>query len=423
MHLGIRSCTFSPLTNTNTQVIGNTVNGEQRVGQVVIYQFFENLASGFIDSIDMADGSLQLRNGPKVRINDPNGVFSVGYKGFPQFTADDVNPSITSFSGFPMCIPRNTTDPLCPLSQRPFAGPGIFTAPDPLVMAPLQVGDFITYSGIRKNGEILAFNIVTMNTQIQTVGNVAYVRVELALLGIDNPSPNAEITPTRFVGFTSNNRATISLYAMDVDPCTGETRDRIIASTGLRGGRNEQNKFEYRNNVLARYTREYRATVEINGIQQTRVTKNGLVAGTYVAPVNVWVQGEQVVPGTAPVPHDFSEMGWLTQGVGADESGNIWGPLDPFPQTGVLIEPPVCAVVTPAARVASNTTVSETITRRSAKFKRDTYAQARSEAIADAQNGGTTDPGFKVDPAEQALIDAKMAKKAAAAAAAGVTLA
>ncbi|TLD20488.1 hypothetical protein PspLS_08686 [Pyricularia sp. CBS 133598] len=413
------------LVGFETLVMGNTVNGEQRVGQVVIYQFFENLASGFIDSIDMADGSLQLRNGPKVRINDPNGVFSVGYKGFPQFTADDVNPSITSFSGFPMCIPRNTTDPLCPLSQRPFAGPGIFTAPDPLVMAPLQVGDFITYSGIRKNGEILAFSIVTMNTQIQTVGNVAYVRVELALLGIDNPSPNAEITPTRFVGFTSNNRATISLYAMDVDPCTGENRDRIIASTGLRGGRNEQNKFEYRNNVLARYTREYRATVEINGIQQTRVTKNGLVAGTYVAPVNVWVQGEQVVPGTAPVPHDFSEMGWLTQGVGADKNGNIWGPLDPFPQTGVLIEPPVCPVVTPAARVASNTTVSatETVTRRSAKFKRDTYAQARSEAIADAQNGGTIDPGFKVDPAEQALIDAKMAKKAAAAAAAGVTLA
>ncbi|KAI6354676.1 hypothetical protein MCOR25_008499 [Pyricularia grisea] len=413
------------LVGFETLVMGNTVNGEQLVGQIVIYQFFENLASGYIESVNMTDGSLQLRNGPKVRINDPNGVFSVGYSGFPQFTADDVNPSITSFSGFPMCIPRNTTDPLCPMSQRQFTGAGIFTAPDPLVMAPLQAGDFITYAGVRKNGEILAFNIVVNNVQIQTTGNLAYVRVELALLGIDNPSPNAEITPTRFVGFTSNKAATVSIYAMDVDPCTGETKDRIIASTGLRGGGNEQNKFEYRNDVLARYTREYRVTVEINGIQQTRITKNGLTAGTYVAPVNVWVQGEQVVPGTAPVPHDFSEMGWLTQGVGADADGNIWGPIEPFPQSGVLIDVPVCATTSSARVASSNTTVSarDMTTRRSAKFKRESYAQARSEAIADAQNVGTVDPGFTVDPAEQALIDAKKAKKAAAAAAAGVTLA
>lgn len=397
--------------------MGNTVNGVSLVAQVVVYQFFEGLASGFIDSLDMADGSLQLRNGPKLRINDPNGVFSVGYNGFPAFTADDVNPSITSFSGFPMCIPRNTTDPLCPMSQRPFAGPGIFTAPDPLIMAPLQAGDFITYSGVWRNGEVLAFGITAMNTQITTLGNIAYVRVELALLGIDNPSPNAEIAPSRFIGFTSNNRATIALYAMDVDPCTGATTDRIIAATGLRGGANEQNKWEYRNNVLARYTREYRATVEVNGIQQTRLTKNGLTAGTYVAPVNVWVQGEQVVPGTAPPPHDFSQMGWLTEGVGAID-GNIWGPLEPFPQTGVFIEKPVCAVETPE----TPTETPETPTPARLRFRRDSLTQARDDAIADAQNVNTVDPGFTVAPAEQALIDAKMAQKAAVAAAAGIPL-
>lgn len=59
---------------------------------------------------------------------------------------------------------------------------------------------------------------------------------------------------------------------MDVDPCTGETSDRILATMGLRGGRNEQNKFEYRNDILGAYTREYRVTAEVNGVQRLRTT-------------------------------------------------------------------------------------------------------------------------------------------------------
>ena len=89
-----------------------------------MYEFFEGLASGFVESVNFADGSMQIKNGPVVRINDPNGVFSVGYGDAPFMTADDISPSITSFSGFPMCIPRNATDRLCPSSNRPFNGPG-----------------------------------------------------------------------------------------------------------------------------------------------------------------------------------------------------------------------------------------------------------------------------------------------------------
>lgn len=112
------------LTLALYQVLGNTINGVHRVAQVIIYEFFEGLASGFIESLDYADGSIKIQNGPTVRISDPNGVFSVGYDGAPFMTADDQSPSISSFSGFPMCIPRNDTDPLCPLSNRPFKGPG-----------------------------------------------------------------------------------------------------------------------------------------------------------------------------------------------------------------------------------------------------------------------------------------------------------
>lgn len=90
----------------------------------MVDEFFQGLASGFVESIDNARGTMQIQNGPVVRINDPNGMFSVGYTGAPFMKVDDVNPTIISFSGFPMCIPRSDDDPLCPSSNRPFNGPG-----------------------------------------------------------------------------------------------------------------------------------------------------------------------------------------------------------------------------------------------------------------------------------------------------------
>lgn len=132
------------------------------------------------------------------------------------------------------------------------------------------------------------------------------------------------------------------LSALDVDPCTGRTTDRNLALVAMRGGRNERNLFRYDAAILGGYVREYHAVAQINNVPMKRTTKNGLVAGEYVQPVNVWIQAEQLVPGTPPVPHDFSQMGFLTQGVGPDANGNVWGPLEPFPQTGVLIEPANC---------------------------------------------------------------------------------
>ncbi|GKT50687.1 uncharacterized protein ColSpa_10868 [Colletotrichum spaethianum] len=267
-------------------------------------------------------------------------------------------------------------------------------------MAPFQAGDFITFSGFRQGGEVIALSIVAQNVQINTLGDVVYVRMELGLLGIDNPSPNAEIAESRFIGFVSNNRATVTLYAMDVDPCTGATTDRIVASMGLRGGRNAQNKFEYRNNILFRYTREYRVTAEIDGVTKTRVTKNGITAGTYVQPVNIWVPGEQDVPGVPPVSYDFSQMEFLTKGVGTDDEGNIWGPLEPFPQIGVLIEAPAC------------TTARELTIEKRGQTGR-WYGRARVNAISQADNVNTTEPVINVAPEEAKAIAEKQAKKEA----------
>ncbi|KAJ1322940.1 hypothetical protein MN608_11794 [Microdochium nivale] len=323
-------------------VIGNFVNGQTPIAaQIITWQFAEGLSSGFIESLDYAAGTMKIRAGPTLRISDPNAVFSVGYTGAPFFTADDESPSISSFSGFPMCIPRSSTDPLCPLTNRPFQGSGTFTAPNPLVMAPFLVGDFVTFSGIKRGNEVVCFSIVANNVQILTLQNLVYVRMELGLLGIANFNPNAELGESRFLGFTSNNRARIALYAIDIDPCTGAETDRIIADVGLKN--NEQNKWEFRADILGGYARDYRAVAEIGGVPRTRRTTNGLLAGTYVQPINVWVHGEQIIPGTAPPAHDFSELPWLTRGVGPDANGNIFGPLDPFPQSGVLIDVPDCS--------------------------------------------------------------------------------
>lgn len=78
-------------------------------------------ASGIIDSLNF-DGRIVIENGPTLRINDPNAVYSAGFTTIPMFTADDENPSITSFSGFPVCVPRSATDAKCPSANRPPAG-------------------------------------------------------------------------------------------------------------------------------------------------------------------------------------------------------------------------------------------------------------------------------------------------------------
>lgn len=100
------------------EVVGNVVGGTMRAAQISISQFFLEGQTGYVESLDF-DGRIKIRGGPTIRINDPNGVYSAGYKAHPFFTADDANPSITAFSGFPMCVPRKADDDKCPQSNRP----------------------------------------------------------------------------------------------------------------------------------------------------------------------------------------------------------------------------------------------------------------------------------------------------------------
>lgn len=173
--------------------------GPALAAQIYILQYGLEFSQGYITAVNY-DGSLQIQDGPLVRVNDPNGVFGAASAPVPFFKADDESPSVTAFSGFPMCIPRSEDDNLCPLSNRPDGGTGLrsFQAPDPLIAAPFLVGDFISYSGVKtSNGEIAAYEIITMNLEVTTTGAPSYIRVEEAQIGIFSSDTSAEIQETR----------------------------------------------------------------------------------------------------------------------------------------------------------------------------------------------------------------------------------
>jgi hypothetical protein len=189
-------------------------------GEVYISHQSLNTASGFITSIDYATGELRVGGtaaavgadgvsvDARVRLNDPATDDGQGRFGRPnpttsdrRFQVDQDNPTVTSASSFPMCIPRSdpavADDPLCqphkaqssatagarrqhfsasiqcvppvlsvcvlgPRGNRPVDATGLplqffemsdprttpaGSLPDPFRQAPLLVGDFITYAG------------------------------------------------------------------------------------------------------------------------------------------------------------------------------------------------------------------------------------------------------------------------------------
>lgn len=278
-----------------------------------------------------------------MRINDPHGVYSVGYTSHPFWTADDENPSISSFSGFPMCVPRNSSDPLCPMSNRPTLGgsskQGTLTAPDPMIMVPFVPGDFVEYAGVWvAGGEMLVYELVATNVQILTPASFPpFIRMEDVLIGVYSGDVNAEVAQTRFIGYTSaaSGTSTLTIHAVTgFDICTGTITTRPVSGGSLIAGQ-VRNKFRTGITSVAGdvYAREYVILSTPNPVR----TKNGILAGQYIQPVTEWIQPELTTPGLPPIPNDFSTMEHLVKGLGRDEEGNVWGPLDPFPQSGVIV--------------------------------------------------------------------------------------
>lgn len=189
----------------------NIVNGQHIAGIVRIMQDPANAFSGYIESIDYANGVLIVNhqrvqlNDPKITITVPNpdgspaldgngnpivlvkGRYSAGQTPDPRMTVDQGNPTVRSGMGFPMCIPvvapgtytnefgipgvpdpynGGFDDPQCPETNRPrdIGGLGPLTifimnppgaAPsienpnpqDPYAEMPYEVGDWVDVIG------------------------------------------------------------------------------------------------------------------------------------------------------------------------------------------------------------------------------------------------------------------------------------
>ncbi|KAJ7339734.1 hypothetical protein DFH08DRAFT_783346 [Mycena albidolilacea] len=136
-------------------VFGNIVSGQHIAGLVYISQEATQSLTGFITSINFTTGHFFVDN--------PLGRYGHAYTANPLWSVDPDNPSVRASTGFPVCIPRNSTDHECPLTNRPLDTQGnylsTFTYPDPArvvaggldprIMAPLAVGDYIIFSGIK----------------------------------------------------------------------------------------------------------------------------------------------------------------------------------------------------------------------------------------------------------------------------------
>ncbi|KAJ7155815.1 hypothetical protein C8R46DRAFT_910506, partial [Mycena filopes] len=139
-------------------VVGNNVGGKKIAGLIYIAQLSAQSLQGFITSIDYSTGHFTIDGA----VECPLGRFSRPYTANPLWSVDAENPSVHATTGFPVCIPRNTTDPECPLTNRPKDSAGkyqtTYTYPDPAtvvpsgldprIMAPLVTGDYATFSGV-----------------------------------------------------------------------------------------------------------------------------------------------------------------------------------------------------------------------------------------------------------------------------------
>ena len=261
-------------------------------------------AQGFIRSIDYTTGELcvgadKAANAgackspdARVRLIDPSGRYGKRQaRDDARFAVDPDNPTVTSMTGYPMCIPRISPalaiDALCPIGNRPkdYVGawlttfvmngpnlaaqflPGLTTpfvsscnnAPyfqsnptneticNPEQQAPLVPGDYITYAGIlTRDGAIGAYSIkasVGIYTQ-QGAGNTAYIAIEELTIGTGpvacEVQPNVACALEAIItGVTTDpSRANlvanrINFYYVDVNLTSGDKFPRLVVEPAI----------------------------------------------------------------------------------------------------------------------------------------------------------------------------------------------
>ncbi len=354
----------------------------------------------------------------RVRINDPLGRYGLSH-GAPgsgavleepnydvRFSIDEESPTIHAATGFPMCIPRSDPftegdDPLCPQANRPhapncqslpapwpaFAMPVVgqlctsfmmpppsnatctstetFTCPpDPTAQAPFEVGDYIEFLGTLKtdsHGQYISAHTITGRVGIYTTPGImpAYLGIEMELQGTGSLPvanvPQESTSRLRVVGFSTDPSQLVDIYAVDIDPLSGETRDRLLGAANPSGppvvGRF---RFLPASGAFLPPPRELRVVSRtLCGNpnlpcplgNNPATYANGIIAGQYHAPNFEFIFAENLVMGDALVPADFQDLPFLFCGSGplSTPTGGAHGPvvhqLDPAPWGAPMLTP------------------------------------------------------------------------------------
>ena len=376
----------------------------------------------------------------RVKINDPLGRFGLSHGGpgssaalieptyDPRFSVDAESPTIHALTGFPMCIARSdpvtdADDPLCPQANRPRApdcasltvpfpafamppdgqlctsfmmpppprsscspGQGVTCPPDATRQAPFEVGDFIDYQGTLKydsKGAYISAHTLVAHVGIYTYPGVmpAYTSIEMELQGtaalpVAN-LPQETTSRVKIEGFTTDPSSLIDIYALDVNPVTGEISERLIGIASPVGppviGR-----FRFKPNAGAFMppVREFRVVsrtlcggdpnlpCRMPSAPQTYA--NGLIAGQYHAPNFEFIFPENLNLGDAMVSANFQDFVFLYCGSGplttpsAGTSPPIVGQLDPGPWGAPTPDPMFALTLCPSAKRVDGSARSST---------------------------------------------------------------
>lgn len=392
--------------NYIVHVQGNIVNGQYIAGLVFINQVIADAGiQGFIEKFDYAN-SIMYVDGTRVQINDPmitvanpdgtplvidgvtvpvvqKGRYSAGQLPCPQaagtpctdmrFAVDQDNPSVTSQSGYPMCIPRvspysNSTDgsggvavssllpeasqdSQCPEKNRPrdiTTGTTliqIFTmnAPDapastenpfpqdPYLEAPFEVGDFVSVVGsmeVDATGPyISATTILNTSVGILTWPSVdpAYTQVSVLVQGtggVPDPAfPQEAGVRTRVEGFSTDPSRTVDVSAIDQD-CNGNLIFREPAWAAGFPVEPGPPGIGVVGRWRARFPQggDFLPAVENIGSRVSGALiakqKNGLTFGEYQLPEATFIFPENITPGTPPPAGNFRDLTFLVNGLG-----------------------------------------------------------------------------------------------------------
>jgi len=365
----------------------------------------------------------------RVKINDPLGRFGLSH-GAPgssaalteptydqRFSIDEESPTIHALTGYPMCLPRSdpftdADDPLCPQANRPrspdcasltipfppfamppagqyctsymmpppprnpcTAGQGISCPPDPTQQAPFEVGDFIDFLGTLKfdsKGPYISAHTIVDHIGIYTYPGVmpAYASIEMELQGTAALPfanlPQEATSRVKIEGFTTDPSNLVDIYAIDVDPVTGATSERLLGIASPTGppvvGRF---RFKPLAGAFLPPVREFRVvsrTMCSDPSQPCRMPSapqtyaNGLIAGQYHAPNFEFIFAENLTLGDAMVSANFQDFVFLYCGSGplstptAGTSPPLVGQLDPAPWAAPMPDPLFALTLCPTAK-------------------------------------------------------------------------